>query len=132
MSIIPLAGLFAAILLTGLVGTSYASDSLADHVVINEIDTNPPGDDSKSVLEWVELYNPTDKTVSIGGWKIASTTITKKTLVLPAGESIKPGQFLIFSYRSLWFTDVSEKVQLRNNIGEIVDETQVITDQKND
>ena len=55
MSIIPLAGLFAAILLTGLVGTSYASDSLADHVVINEIDTNPPGDDSKSVLEWVEL-----------------------------------------------------------------------------
>ncbi len=132
MSIIPLVGLFAAVFLIGCVGTSYASDNLADHVVINEIDTNPPGDDSKSVLEWVELYNPTDKPVSIGGWKIASTTVTKKTLVLPPGETIKPGQFLIFSYRSLWFTDVSEKVQLRNNMGEIVDETQVITDQKND
>lgn len=132
MRILPLAGLFAAILFFGIFSTSYAADDLADHVVINEIDTNPPGDDSKTVSEWIELFNPTADDVNIGGWKIASTTVTKKTMTLPAGTTIKAGQFLVYSYQSLWFTDVSEKVQLKDNEGNVVDQTQVITDQKND
>ncbi|MBM3904525.1 MAG: lamin tail domain-containing protein, partial [Thaumarchaeota archaeon] len=127
MRTLPLAGVFAALLFVGIIGVSYGTDDLADHVVINEIDTNPAGDDSKSVSEWVELYNPTDETVDIGGWKIASTTVTKKTMTLPVGAMIKPGQFLVYSYQSMWFTDVSEKVQLKNKDGEIIDETQVIT-----
>ena len=131
MRTLPLAGVFAALLFVGVIGVSYGED-LAGHVVINEIDTNPAGDDSKSVSEWVELYNPTDEAVDIGGWKIASTTVTKKTLTLPVGTMIKPGQFLVYSYQSLWFTDVSEKVQLKDKEGKLVDETQVITDQKND
>ncbi len=49
-----------------------------NHVVINEIDINPPGDDAKSVIEWVELYNPTDSKIDIGGWQIASTTNIEK------------------------------------------------------
>src|SRR5574338_634737 len=132
MRILPLAGLFAAILFFGIFSTSYATDSLADHIVINEVDTNPPGDDSKTVSEWVELFNPTAQDVDIGGWKIASTTVSKKTMTLPAGATIKAGQFLVYSYQSLWFTDVSEKVQLKDNEGNVVDQTQVITDQKND
>jgi hypothetical protein len=132
MRTLPLAGIFAALLFVGIFGTSYAADELADHVVINEIDTNPAGDDSKSISEWVELYNPTDQDVNIGGWKIASTTVTKKTMTLPIGTVIKPGQLLVYSYQSLWFTDVSEKVQLKDKEGNIVDETPVITDQKND
>src|SRR5574338_356769 len=132
MRILPLAGLFAAFLFFGIFGTSYATDSLADHVVINEVDTNPPGDDSKTVSEWVELFNPTGSDVDIGGWKIASTTVTKKTMTLPAGATIKAGQFLVYSYQSLWFSDVGEKVQLKDSEGNVVDETQTITDQKND
>jgi hypothetical protein len=132
MRTLPLAGVFAALLFVGIIGVSYGAEDLADHVVINEIDTNPAGDDSKTVSEWVELYNPTDETVDIGGWKIASTTVTKKTLTLPVGTMIKPGQFLVYSYQSLWFTDVSEKVQLKDKEGKVVDETQIITDQKND
>lgn len=132
MSTLPLAGVFAALLFIGVFGVSYATDDLADHVVINEIDTNPTGDDSKSVSEWVELFNPTGEDVNIGGWKIASTTVTKKTLTLPVGTTIKAGQFLVYSYQSLWFTDVSEKVQLKDKEGNLIDETQVITDQKND
>ena len=131
MRTLPLAGIIAALLFIGVFAVSY-SEELADHVVINEIDTNPPGDDSKTVSEWVELYNPTDKDVNIGGWKIASTTVTKKTLTLPVSTVIKPGQFLVYSYQSLWFTDVSEKVQLKDKEGTVIDETQVITDQKND
>ena len=132
MRTLPLAGIFAALLFAGIFGVSYGAEDLADHVVINEIDTNPAGDDSKTISEWVELFNPTDQDVNIGGWKIASTTVTKKTLTLPVGTVIKPGQFLVYSYQSLWFTDVSEKVQLKDKEGKIVDETQVITDQKND
>ncbi len=129
MRTLPLAGVFAALLFIGILG---AHAQIADHVVINEIDTNPPGDDAKSITEWVELYNPTSEVVDIGGWKIASTTVTKKTLTIPVGTTIKPDQFLIYSYTSLWFTDVSEKVQLRDGAGKIIDETAVITDQKND
>lgn len=125
-----LTGIFAA-LLFGVFTTAHAQE-LADHVIINEIDINPPGDDSKAISEWVELYNPTDETVDIGGWKVASTTITKKTLTIPPGTQIKAGQFLVYSYQSLWFTDISERVELRDNFGNVIDETPIISDQKND
>lgn len=130
MRTLPLAGVFAALLFFG-VFTAYGQE-ITDHVVINEIDTNPANDDAKSISEWVELYNPTSEDIDIGGWKVASTTVTKKTLTLPVGTTIKPGQFLIYSYASLWFTDVSEKVQLKDKAGNLVDETPVMTDQKND
>ena len=121
-----------AFLFVGGAMTPAMGGTLADHVVINELDTNPPGDDSKSISEWVELYNPTDVEIDIGGWKIASTTILKKTMTIPEGTLIKPGQFLTFSYVNVWFTDVSEIVQLRDNSEMIIDETASITDIKND
>ncbi len=39
---------------------------------------NPAGTDTGN--EWVELYNPTDQTVNIGGWKLFTTkgdTVTR-------------------------------------------------------
>ncbi len=126
-----LASAFAALLFFGIFGSSYAEE-LANHVVINELDINPAGDDAKAISEWVELYNPTNEDVDIGGWKIASTTVTKKTLALPVGTTIKAGQFLVYSYTKLWFPDLAEKVQLRDNFGNVIDETPVISDQKND
>ena len=108
------------------------AESLSDHVVINEVDTNPPGDDSKNISEWVELYNPTDSKVDLSGWEIASTTVLKKTLVLPSGTFIEPGKFLKYSYQPIWFTDVSESVELRDNTGRVIDKTPFIADLKND
>ena len=107
-------------------------DPIVDHVVINEVDTNPPGSDAGSISEWVELFNPTNEETSIGGWKIASTTVLKKTLVIPDGTSIKPQQFLKFQYQTVWFTDVSERIELRDNTGIVIDETPTITDLDND
>lgn len=129
MRTLPLAGIIAALLFIGVL--SVHAEEIADHVVINEVDTNPSGDDAKSISEWVELYNPTSEDVDIGGWKIASTTVAKKTLALPAGATIKAGQFIVYSYTNLWFPDVSEKVQLRDGEGKIVDETPRITDKEN-
>lgn len=122
--------LFSILLLSGLVVTANAQST--NHVVINEIDINPPGDDAKSIAEWVELYNPTDSKIDIGGWKIASTTILKKTMIIPTGTFIEPGKFLTFSYQSLWFTDTNELAELKDKTGVVVDRTPLLSDMKND
>ncbi|HET9008507.1 MAG TPA: lamin tail domain-containing protein [Nitrosarchaeum sp.] len=122
--------LFSILFLSGLAITANAQS--ANHVVINEIDINPPGDDAKSVTEWIEIYNPTNSKIDIGGWQIASTTILKKTMTLPSGTFIEPGQFLTFSYQSLWFTDTNELVELKDKNGVVVDKTPLLSDMKND
>ena len=123
--------LLSVILIAGMSAPAYAQ-SISDHVVINEVDTNPFGDDSQSISEWVELYNPTDFDVDLSGWKIASTTILKKTLTIPDGTVISPDQILKFNYEKIWFTDSSESVELRNSVDEVIDKTPFISDLKND
>jgi len=126
-------GLFAILLFGGSIYPAVGqTTSSINHIVINEVDTNPPGDDSKTISEWVELYNPTDSEVDLAGWTISSTTILKKSFTLPPGTFIQPGKFLAFSHASLWFTDVSELVQLRDNNGFLIDETPILTDMMND
>lgn len=123
--------LFSILLLGGLVVTASAQ-STTNHVVINEIDINPPGDDSKSVLEWVELYNPTSSKIDLSGWQIASTTALKKTMTISPGTFIEPGKYLTFSYQSLWFADSNELVELKDKNGIVIDKTPLLSDPKND
>ena len=124
--------LFSILVLVGFAIPASAQLSIADHVVINEVDINPPGDDSASPKEWVELYNPTDSDIDIGGWKIASTTVLKQTLAIPTGTVIKADQFLTYSYKTVWFTDTNEVVELRDENGIVVDSTPILNDIKND
>lgn len=112
---------FSILLFAGILVPAYAQ--IADHVVINEVDLNPPGDDSKTISEWVELYNPTDSDVDLSGWKIASTTVLKKTMTVSPGTTIKPGQYLTYSFQSLWFTDSNESVELRDANNAVIDKT---------
>jgi len=123
--------LFSILLLGGLVVTASAQSS-TNHVVINEIDINPPGDDSKSVLEWIELYNPTSSKIDVSGWQIASTTALKKTMTISPGTFIEPSKYLTFSYQSLWFADSNELVELKDKNGVVVDKTPLLSDPKND
>ncbi len=126
-------GLFGVLLLAGFTIPSMGQElTFADHVVINEIDINPPGNDANSISEWVELYNPTNDDVDIGGWEIASTTVLKKTFTIPFGTVIPSNGFLAYSYQNVWFTDVSERVELRDSTGIVIDETPSISDLKND
>lgn len=123
--------LFSIFLFVGLmVVPAYAQSS--DSVVINEVDINPSGNDASSISEWVELYNPTDSEIHLGGWKIASTTVLKKTLIISTGTTIEPGQFLTFSYDKIWFTDSNESVELLNADDIVIDKTPNITDTLND
>ena len=124
--------IFGFLLLGGSIFPAMGQTTSVENVVINEIDINPPGNDSQSVSEWVELYNPTDAVIDIGGWAIASTTVLKQTMIIPHGTTIQPNGFLTYSYKSVWFTDVSERVELRDNNGIVIDQTQTITDMAND
>ena len=122
--------IFSMFLIAGLISPAYAE--IADNVVINEVDINPPGDDAKSISEWVELYNPTGSDIDLSGWEIASTTVLKKTMSIPEGTVIKPHQHLTYSYQSIWFTDSAESVELLDENGNLIDKTPIITDIGND
>ena len=126
----PLLVIFA-VLIT-VISVPVYGELITDHVVINEVDTNPFGDDSLTISEWVELYNPTDSDVDLSGWEIASTTVLKKTFTIPDGTIVSPDDHLIFTYAKVWFTDSSESVELRNPSGDVIDKTPIISDLKND
>jgi hypothetical protein len=68
----------------------------------------------------------------MSGWSIASTTVLKKTMTISSGTIIKPGQFLTYSYQNVWFTDVNESVELRDENNFVIDKTHVVSDLKND
>jgi len=121
---------FSILLFAGILVPVYAQTS--ESVVINEVDINPPGDDSQTISEWVELYNPTDSDIDIGGWEIASTTVLKKTMTVPSGTIIEPDQFLTYSFQNVWFTDANESVELRDENNIVIDKTPAITDIQND
>jgi len=122
---------FSIFLLVGFIVPAYAQTNY-DNVVINEVDINPPGDDSVNVNEWVELYNPTDSDIDLGDWEIASTTILQKTMTISSGTTIKSGEFLTYQYQTIWFTDTGESVELRDENGIVIDKTPVISDIQND
>ena len=127
----PVIILLSLVLIVGISAPAYAQ-TITDHVVINEVDTNPPGDDSQSISEWVELYNPTDNDVDLSGWKIASTTVLKKTLTIPEGTVISSGDFLTFVNQKVWFTDTAELIELKNSDGLLIDKTREVFDLAND
>ena len=122
---------FSFFLLAGLIVPAYAQTT-DDHIVINEVDINPPGNDAETISEWVEIYNPTDSEVDLGNWKITSTTVLKKTMTISEGTIIKPGQFLTFSYQPIWFTDSGDSIELLDPTGALIDKTPTVTDIKND
>jgi hypothetical protein len=122
--------LLSLALIAGMLSPAYAQ-TISNNVVINEVDTNPYGDDSAGPFEWIEIYNPTNSDVDLSGWQIASTTVLKKTSTISDGTIISPGEFLIFTYQKVWFTDSNESVELRNIDGIIIDKTPSVTDLQN-
>jgi hypothetical protein len=47
--------------------------------------------------EWIELFNPTDHTISLDGWVLDDLKDGgSKPWVIPAGTAMRPGEFLIF------------------------------------
>ena len=126
--LVGLSAVFGSLLL------SSPAAALADHPVISEVLVEPSG--RQSDYEFVEIYNPTGETVSIGGWtvpyKSASGTSFTTVATVPSGRVIGPyGYFLIgggkvtpvpdYTDRSLGFAALGGHIALRNAAGLIVD-----------
>lgn len=86
---------------TPTLGTSNGSGgtSIRQSVVINEILAfnesafqNPVNEQYEPVLE---LYNPTDQTISLANWSLSNDTSNPRMWVMPASLSLAPGGFQI-------------------------------------
>jgi len=71
--------------------------TLADHLVINEVDYDQPSTDT---AEFVEIYNPTAGEVSLDGLALVfinglNGTEYARVLLSEAGESLAPGAYLV-------------------------------------
>lgn len=85
-----------------------------NHVVINEVELNPPGEDTGD-LEWVELYNPTPSPVDIGGLELRSRSGDRRTTI-PSETTIDAGEYYVIdhSYVSEWLDNAKESIILVN------------------
>ena len=99
-------------------------------VVINEVELNPYGTDAG--YEWVELYNPINQSVDIGGWMLETTHGETVTLMIEYGTVIEPGEFQVYSHNVQWLDNEGESVLLMDESYSVVDETPLLTDTEND
>ncbi|MDH4238281.1 MAG: lamin tail domain-containing protein, partial [Phycisphaerae bacterium] len=75
------------------------------HLVINEFmasnASSPPLEDGELLdgngesSDWIEIYNPTDTTVSLDGWYLTDSDANLIKWQFPDGNQIKPGEFMI-------------------------------------
>jgi len=102
-------------------------------VMINEIEANPPGNDNYgSVYEWVELYNPSEYSVDIGGWTLSTTAGVIVTISIQQGTILHPGQYEIIERGQQWLDNEGEQVVLKDSNENIKDISCVISDTGND
>lgn len=110
------------------------AQSITSHVVINEFEQNPPGDERVTGGEFVELFNPTDSAVDIGGWSLATTHGKICSYTIPVGTTMDKGP-------SWWAVDLPgqyidnedpDSLILCDKSGGEVDRTPAKTDTFND
>jgi len=76
----------------------------ADHIVISELAFRLSGDDEKG--EWVELYNPTEEVVDLGGWKLGDAVYRgdyERRYAFPVDTTIAPGGTLVIARQAVAF-----------------------------
>jgi len=104
-------------------------ESLADHIVINEIEQNPKGKDAGN--EWVELYNPTDKAINISGWVLQTTHGTVEIHHIHE-MLIDPGEYLVITFSDQFLDNRDESLILFDENGKEIDRTPIVGDDDND
>jgi|GEM_PF-2070390 len=66
-----------------------------DHILISEVFYDTPGSDA--VEEWVELYNPTNTAISIGGYSLNNRNDRGTHFFIPQGYTILPRSFFVIA-----------------------------------
>ena len=123
--------LLVAVLSTGF-ATWRCEAQTSNHIVINEVEQNPPGDDNAPGAEWVELFNSLTRSVNLSGWNVTATRGTPRTISLTANLSIAAGGYLIINRTGQWLENEYEVVVLTNPLGVEIDRTRNMTDTSDD
>lgn len=66
-------------------------------LTINEVEMNPLGRDGGR--EWIEIYNPTDRSIDLNGWSVVTTHGNKVKHSLPS-RVISPGEHYVYTFPS--------------------------------
>ena len=99
-------------------------------LVINEVEQNPEGIDAGN--EWLEIYNPSSKTVDLRNWRIVTTHGKTMTYTFQS-TTIAPGEYLVIQFTSGQFIDnEDERIILFDSSGREIDRTPILTDTRND
>ena len=99
------------------------SKTVANHVVINEFEQNPPG----GARQFVELFNPTSQSVDMSNWIIYTTHEDIESYIIPAGAVLPARGFWQVTFPG-HFMDNEDSLVLLNPQGEKVDETPTLSD----
>jgi len=115
---------------SSFLGTLLSVSQVADHIVINELETNPFGPDAGN--EWIELYNPTLVEIDLSGWRVSARHGEPVTVVIEENTIIHPLSYHVVTYTSQWLDNKDEYVVLEDSLGNEVDRTPVLSDNEND
>jgi competence protein ComEC len=119
-----------ALVVTSVFTFSSGNVSASESIVVNEVESNPNGDDSGA--EEVELYNPSDVPVDLSGWSVGSTAGRTATVVIDNGANIPAQGYLIIGRSSQWLDNSDEAVELRGASGALIDSAGPFSDEDND
>ena len=99
------------------------------HIIINEWEQNPEGTDT--LMEWIELYNPTSLAVNIGGWKLLDSYYGR-SVSIPPSTTIMPGDYQLLTWTNgSLINSYITSITLLDSSGQEVDRTPAAKDDKN-
>lgn len=111
------------------------SHPVQEGLLINEFESNPPGDDRGN--EWVELYNNSPHTIELDGYTLLACS-DRKTKNMTLSGPISPGEYLVITPTFLLVnqsgkhTKNGESLVLKDPDGNEVDKTPTMRDTAND
>jgi len=105
-----------------------STDVSMPQIVINEVESNPSGNDNRrEIEEWVELYNPTNDSLSLSGWSLIATQGQNR---IDLNGIIAGKDYFVFQQGSQWINN-EDSVMLVNPAGEEVDQSPLLVDENN-
>jgi endonuclease YncB( thermonuclease family) len=113
---------------TSKMSTSSASSFITSDIVINEVELNPSGDDAGH--QWIELFNPSGKNVSISNYKII-TSFESSKIDMPANATINAGETYLVRLDTQILSH-AEILTLEDSLGKITDKTPSLVDRNDD
>lgn len=96
-------------------------------VLINEVESNPEGDDVDN--EWAEIINNTAATVDLSGWML--TTGRGRAYLIESAE-LPPGGRYVAEFEGIFLNNSNERLILMDRDKKIVDEISRFSDRDND